>query len=155
MSAAIPSDSENKLINCLPARQRSQFVGNCRATKLDIGTILYEPYQFFRYVYFPLGGFISIVEIKDGHDPLELGLVGNEGMLGVTQALGMDYATQRAVVQSAGTALCMSTQEFRYTLLKSAASRRILNRYLHASIAELSKSTACSHFYEIEGRLAR
>lgn len=155
MSAAIPSGIENKLINRLPKRQRSDFVERCRRVDLVLDTILYEQEEPIRHVYFPLGGFISIMEIMDGHNPLEVGLIGNEGMLGATLALGIDSAVQRAVVQGSGTALCMSTRRFRRELRDSIALQRMLERYLYVMISQLSNSVACTHFHELETRLVR
>lgn len=155
MSAAIPSETENILINRLPKRQRSDFVERCRRVDLVLGTILYEQEEPIRHVYFPLGGFISIMEVMDDHNPLEIGLIGNEGMLGATLALGIDSAVQRAVVQGSGTALCMSTRQFRRELRDSVALQRTLDRYLYVMIAQLSNSASCTNFHEIETRLAR
>lgn len=155
MSAAIPSGTKNILINRLPKRQRSDFIEHCRRVDLVHGTILYEQDEPIRNVYFPLGGFISIVEIMDDHTPLEVGLIGNEGMLGATLALGIDSAVQRAVVQGAGTALCMSTQRFRHELRDSITLQRTLNRYLYVLISQLSRSAVCTHFHGLETRLVR
>lgn len=155
MSAAIPSGIENKLIECLPTRQRSDFIEHCRPVDLVFGTILSEQHELIRHVYFPLGGFISIVESMDGHNPLEVGLIGNEGVLGATLALGIDSAVQRAVVQGVGTALCMSTPQFKCELRDSITLQRTLDRYLYVMIAQLSKASACTRFHELEARLAR
>lgn len=155
MSAAIPSGIENKLIERLPTRQRSDFIDHCRPVDLVFGTILSEQDALIRHVYFPLGGFISIVESMDGHNPLEVGLIGNEGVLGATLALGIDSAVQRAVVQGVGTALCMSTPQFKRELRDSITLQRTLDRYLYVMIAQLSKAAACTRFHELEARLAR
>lgn len=155
MSAVIPSGTENQLLNRLPKKQRSDFIERCKRVDLVLGTILHEQDEPIRHIYFPLDGFISIVEIMDGHTPLEVGMIGNEGMLGATLALGIDSTVQRAVVQGVGTALCMSTPRFRHELRDSIALQRILNRYLYVMISQLSNSAACTHFHELETRLVR
>lgn len=155
MSAAIPSETENILINRLPKKQRSGFIERCSRVDLALGTILYAQDEPIRHVYFPLDGFISIVEIMDDHNPLEVGLIGNEGMLGATLTLGVDAAVQRAVVQGVGTALCMSTRQFRRELRDSVALQRTLDCYLYVMISQLSNSAACTHFHELETRLVR
>lgn len=155
MAAAIPSGTENNLINRLPKRQRSNFIERCERVDLVLGTILYEQNGPIRHVYFPLGGIISVVEIMDGHNPLEVGLIGDEGMLGATLALGIDSAVQHAVVQGVGTALCMSTLRFRRELRDSITLQHMINRYLYVMISQFSKSAACTHFHELETRLAR
>lgn len=155
MPEAIPSEIESILINRLPKRQRSDFIGCCSHVNLSLGAILHEQDEPIHHVYFPLDGFISIVEVLDGHTPMEVGLIGNEGMLGATLTLGVDSAIQRAVVQGAGTALCMSAPRFRNELRDSVALQRTLEHYLHVMISQLSTSVACSQFHELEKRLAR
>jgi CRP-like cAMP-binding protein len=84
-----------------------------------------------------------------------MGLIGNEGMLGVTLMLGVNEAPFRGVVQGKGTALRMSTAELRRLLLASPSLRKTLHRYLYVLMEQLSTSAACSHFHEVEPRLAR
>ncbi len=151
----MPSGTENTLINRLPKRQRTDFIERCGRVDLSLGAILCKRYEPIRQVYFPLCGFISIVEIMDGHNPLEVGLIGNEGMLGATLALGVDTAIQSAVVQGPGAALCMSTRRFRHELRGSTALQRTLELYLYVMISQLSMSSACTHFHKLETRLAR
>jgi len=86
---------------------------------------------------------------------LEMGLVGNEGMLGVTLKLGIKTAPMRAVVQGTGTALRMTGSNFTRLLGRTPAMFHILDRYLYVLMAQLTRSSACTRFHEIEPRLAR
>lgn len=155
MSATTPVRVINHLIGCLPREQRNRILKHCEPVKLVFGTTLCEPNQPFQHVYFPLSGFISRVITMDGHQPLEAGLIGNEGMLGVTLALGVNAAPLRAMVQGAGTALRMTAAQFQHELCDSACLLHTLNRYLYVLMAQLSQTSACNHFHEIEPRLAR
>ncbi len=76
-------------------------------------------------------------------------------MLGATLALGIGQAPMRAVVQGSGSALRISSQLFKQELLSSPALLRALKRYLYVVMTQLSQSAACTHFHEIEPRLAR
>ena len=55
--------------------------------ELEFGSVLCEPEQTLRHVYFPLSGFISLVATVPKHPPLEMGMIGSEGMLGATLLL--------------------------------------------------------------------
>ncbi len=155
MSSANPATVVNLLIDGLSRRDRDGFVGRCEPVEWVFGTILCEPEQRYRHVYFPLTGFISLVAVIGGHPALELGLIGNEGMLGATLVLDVDVAPLRAVVQGAGSALRMSVAQFRRELRASATLRRMLNRYLFVTTAQLSQTAACTRFHEADARLAR
>ena len=155
MSVAVEGNGINRLLDDLPRKDRHRTLERCESIALEVGATLCETDQPVRHVYFPLSGFISLVTTVGGHKPLELGLIGNEGMLGVTVVLGVDRAPQRAVVQGAGTALRMSKPQFDRELRESPHLVRLLNRYLYGWLAQLSQNTACNRFHEVEARLAR
>ena len=145
----------NRLIAVLPSKERLRFLAYCEPVDLVFGDILCEADAPIEHVYFPLVGYISLVATLDGHVPLEMGLIGHEGMLGVTLTLGLKTAPMRAVVQGTGTALRMSGAQLMRELRDSPVMRRTLDRYLYVMMAQLTQSTACTRFHEIEPRLAR
>jgi len=102
----------NKLIAGVPSKDRARLLANCEPVDLVFGDMLSEADRPIKHVYFPHAGFISLVATLGGHQPLEMGLVGNEGMLGATLKLGIKTAPMRAVVQGTGTALRMSASNF-------------------------------------------
>lgn len=155
MLAVMPGLVVNQLIACLPRKERMHILQQCESVELIFGTILCEANQPFGHVYFPLTGFISLTETTDCHPPLEICLIGSEGILGATLAFGVDIAPQGAVVRGPGSALRMSAAKLRVALRGSPALRRILDRYLYVVAAELSQTVACTHFHQIEPRLAR
>nr|WP_297459930.1 Crp/Fnr family transcriptional regulator [uncultured Halomonas sp.] len=155
MSVASKLPVANRLIESLPLNERDRILLCCETVELVFGDILCEPHEPFEYVYFPLTGFISLVTTLSGHKPLEMGLIGNEGMFGVTLALEVDALPMRAVVQGPGTALRISTAQLRSELSGCPRLRRMLNRYLYLLLSQLSLTAACTHFHEIEPRLAR
>ncbi len=145
----------NRLIESLSPEARQQILHSCEQIELSSGTVLCEPDQPFRYVYFPLTSFITLVTTLRDHQPLEMGLIGNEGMLGATVALGINSAPMRAMVQGSGTALRMTAEQLQQDLQKNAALTRTFNRYLYVLMAQLAQTAACAHFHAIEPRLAR
>ena len=152
----MPSHTQNnQLLARLTEREADKIVQQCDEVELEFGTILCEPGQPYREVYFPLVAFISLVEVIDGHPPLEMGLIGSEGMLGATLVLEINDIPLRAVVQGPGSALKMAAPKFRRILRDSPALIRILQHYLYVLMAQLSQTAACTHFHEVETRLAR
>ena len=67
----------NKLIAGLPTKDRARLLANCEPADLVFGDMLSEADKPIKHVYFPLVGFIALVAALDGHQPLEMGLVGN------------------------------------------------------------------------------
>lgn len=144
----------NQLLAQLPHDELERLLECCEPVELAFGAILCEQHQPLLYIYFPLTGFISRVSSLTGHPPLEMGLIGHEGMLGATLALGVNGAPMRAVVRGAGSALRMTASQLRRELSRGPVLARTLDRYLFVLMAQLAQTGACAHFHEIEPRLA-
>jgi CRP-like cAMP-binding protein len=150
---AIPGT--NRLLASLPRKDRQQFLAGCEQVKLVFAETLADPGKRIRHVLFPTEGFISLTTSLDERATLEVGLVGDEGMLGVTLILGVDASPLHALVQGEGSALSMDATRFRRELEQSSALQRILKRYLYVFLSQLAQTAACTHFHVVETRLAR
>ncbi|SEA47271.1 cAMP-binding domain of CRP or a regulatory subunit of cAMP-dependent protein kinases [Alkalimonas amylolytica] len=145
----------NHLMELISAKERVLLQRHCEQVELTFGVVLCEPNQPYRFLYFPMSGFISLVTKLAGHKPLEMGVIGNEGMLGVTLALGVSTAPMQAVVQGKGTAWRIELAELQQLLPECPQLRSVLQQYLFVLMAQLSQSAACMHFHSLEQRLAR
>jgi CRP-like cAMP-binding protein len=150
-----PEPVVNNLIDGLPRKERNRILQCCTLVDMKIGDILCEQDESLGQIYFPLVGYISLVTTLRGHPPLEIGMIGNEGMLGATLVLGVDSAPMRALVQGGGSALRMSAAQLRRELGASPGLLRVVKLYLYVRMMEVAQSAACAHFHEIEPRLAR
>jgi len=145
----------NRLLGALPSKDREQLLSHCEQVHLNFAEVVYRVGEVIPYVYFPTGSSISLVSPVNGGGGLEEGLIGNEGMLGITLMLGVDVAPFQALVHGAGPALRITPSSFLRELKQSPALLRELKRYLYVSIRQLSQTAVCSHFHAVEARLAR
>ena len=145
----------NRLIDALPRKDRQRFLAACEPIDLVFSEILAEPGERIRHVYFPTASIVSLVSPIDGCDSMEVGMVGDEGMLGISLILGVNASPLHAVVQGAGPALRMNAAPFRRELGSSAALQRDLKRYLYAVMGQLAQTASCTRFHVVEARLAR
>ena len=149
------SESQNHLIELLPRQDRLRLLALCEPVQLVFAEVLCEPGQRTRYAYFPVDGFVSLLAQIDGKPVLEVGMVGREGMLGIQLLLGVTTVPLHALVQGTGAAWRIGIVAFRRELARSAALRRILDRYAYVLMTQLAASAACLRFHEIGPRLAR
>lgn len=145
----------NRLLATLPSKDHEEIIANCESVDLRLGEVISEPGQTIHSIYFPTDCFISLVTPPDNNAGLEVGLVGNEGMIGTPLILGVGVTLLRTFVQGAGPAWCMTTERFHDALKQSSALQATLNRYLYVLMNQLAQMVTCTHFHLVEARLAR
>ena len=150
-----PVLASNRLLASLPDGQLRRMLTGCDTVELSVDDVLATPGECIRHVYFPTRSFVSLVMPVDVSGSLEVGLVGDEGMVGIPLALGIDVWPLKAVVQGAGSALRMGADYFCRELERSGALHGGIDRYLYVCLNQLTRRAACTRFHVVEARLAR
>ncbi|MGR8932588.1 MAG: Crp/Fnr family transcriptional regulator [Gammaproteobacteria bacterium] len=145
----------NRLLTALPRTERERLQAHGEPVELVFAEVLYRAGNPIPYVYFPTGGFISLITQAKADSGLEVGLIGNEGMLGSSLVLGVNSAPFQAVVQGTGSAIRIRTAWFLGELDQNPVLKQALNRYLYVLLRQFAQSVACNRFHLIEARLAR
>ncbi len=146
---------ENLLLATLPGSDRGQLLAGKEPIQLTLASILNEPGERVRHVYFPIDSFISLITPIRPRSQLEVALVGNEGMLGIPLVLGVGTSPLRALVQGAGLAWRLDAGAFRRALAATPALQKVLNRYIYVTLGQFAQAAACTRFHVVEARLAR
>jgi len=145
----------NFLLAALPRTHYRVLAPDLEPAALAYGDVLHEQGQPVREVYFPTTSLVSLLTVAAGHPALEVGMIGREGMVGVTMALGIAVSPVRALVQGSGAALRMEAGRFSGALGESPPLQRALNRFAGGLMAQISQTAACNRFHVVEQRLAR
>jgi CRP-like cAMP-binding protein len=145
----------NRLLAMLPQNEYKRLLPKLTTVTLVLGEALYEPGDAIKYVYFPNNSIISLISELSETSWLEVGMVGNEGMAGLAVFMGVNSSSTHALVQGAGTAMRMSSAVLRTEANRLGTLHRLLHRYSHSLLTQVSQSSACNRFHLVDARLAR
>lgn len=145
----------NLLLAALPKDDYSYLMLSCESVELVLNEVLSSTGDEINHVYFPTSSIISLMRSAENGRDLEVGMVGNEGMLGCNLLLGINSALFSAIVHKSGSALRITAKNFIQELQNSPKFQQILQRYLYVSFNSLVQNSACNRFHVVEERLAR
>ena len=152
---SIPSVRFNRLMASLPKNEFERLRPGLKTITLVFGEVLYEPDEVIKYVYFPNDSIVSLLSPMSERSTLEVGMVGNEGMAGLPVFLGVNVSRTRALVQGSGSAIRMTSLAIRREINQLTPLHRLLLRYSHSLLTQVSQSSACNRFHPLEAQLAR
>ena len=122
---------------------------------LELGQTLHHHGDVIDQVYFVETGFISALTVLSDGQPLEIGLIGSEGVAGFAVVLGGKTSYSETMCQTGGEAYRMSADALREAFAKSAALRDLLPRYALIFQVQVAQTAACNAHHALEQRLAR
>jgi len=149
------ANPKNRLLAALPREEYARLLPKLEETPLIFGKIIYETDDIIHSVYFPESGIVSLLSTMEKRSPLEVGIVGNEGLVGLPAFLGVKTSNNRALVQGAGVAMRLKTADFLTEAEKGGALSRLVKRYTHSLMVQISQAAVCNNIHRIETRLAR
>jgi len=85
----------------------------------------------------------------------EMGLTGNDGVVGIALFMGGGTMPNRAVVQSAGDAIRMRAKMLQQEFALGGEFQRLLLRYTQALITQISQTAVCNRLHSVEQQLCR
>ena len=149
------SPSGNRLLARLPPAEYKRLLPRLKPVNLEPDQILHKPRTPFEYAYFPTRAVSSFLRIMESGSTIEVGTVGNEGMVGVSGALGAPESPHQVIAQVAGEALRIEVTALAEEAARSGSFRRLLVIYQAAFYAQVSQSVACNGLHPIGKRCCR
>ena len=144
----------NKLLAALSVEEYKQILPYLEPTCFASGESVYESSERLNYAYFPITTVISLIYTMEDGASAEMGMVGNEGLIGITLFTGGETSPNRAIVRHAGGAIRMKAPAFREEFRRGGSFQLLLLRYIQALLTQVSQKAACNGLHSIEKRLA-
>ncbi|HQZ95297.1 MAG TPA: Crp/Fnr family transcriptional regulator [Pyrinomonadaceae bacterium] len=156
MPTAVRTDAlKNYLLASLPIGEFERILPKLEIVPLTLGKVMHESGAKMDYTYFPTTAIISLLYIMENGATAEIGVVGNDGILGIELFMGGETTTNRAIVQSAGNVLRMRANEMKAEFTLGGPFQRLLLRYTQALIAQISQTAVCNRLHSVEQQLCR
>jgi CRP-like cAMP-binding protein len=145
----------NRILNALTREEYELLAPHLEPVPLSRGEVLYRPEEPVTHVYFPLRGTVSVVSLFADGGCVEVGMVGNEGLFGISVLLGSITTPLEAVVQLPGEALRVRADLLKREFQKCGTLHDVIMRYAQAFMIQIAQAAACNRAHKVEGRLAR
>ena len=145
----------NHLLAALPADEFETLKPNLERVSLALGEVIYESGEMLEYVFFPTTAIISLLYIMENGSTAEIGMTGNDGLVGVALFMGGSTTPNRAVVQSAGNAFRLRAKALRFEFHLSGVFQNVLLRYTQYLMTQISQTAVCNRLHSVEQQLCR
>ncbi len=155
MSTIDQTTVKNRILKALPAKEFAMLAKGLTPVRLDFGQTLHHSGEKIESAYFVETGFISALAVLSTGQPLEIALIGAEGVAGVSVMLGADTAYAETTCQTGGDAWRMSVPAFREAIAHAPRLRDLLLRSVHLFHVQVAQTAACNAHHDLSERLAR
>jgi CRP-like cAMP-binding protein len=146
---------QNHLLAALPPDEYNRIKPHLETILMPLGKVLYESGDRMTHVYFPTTAIISLLYIMENGGTAEIGIAGNNGLVGIALFMGGETTTNRAIVQSGGRAVRMRSDAVRTEFARGGMFQRLLLLYAQALMTQISQTAVCNRLHNVEQQLCR
>ena len=146
---------KNRLLAGLPAEDLAQLIEHLEPVALPKKQILYEVGAPLEYIYFIDEGLASVLTTMEDGASSEVGMVGPEGLIGVSALLGGRLSAQHIVMQLPGRGHQITATRCKTLFDQSARMRAVLLRFIEDLLNLSSQTAGCNRLHSLEQRSAR
>ncbi|MCA1626018.1 MAG: Crp/Fnr family transcriptional regulator [Acidobacteria bacterium] len=145
----------NRLLSALPRAEFDRLAPHLKQVNLPKNTVLYDAGDVVRHAYFLQSGMISLLSVTKRNQVLEVGAVGDEGMVGIPSVLRNNRAPLRTLVQIPVTALRISATALRHEFKRGGELQELILCHTHSLAVQMGQIVACNRYHTNEQKLAR
>ena len=145
----------NKILRNLPQSESNRISEHLEQIHFDQGTTVYAAGDAVRYAYFPTRGLLSLVSTTESGYSVELAMVGNEGMVGLSVISKMGISPYEVVTRLETDALRIKATVLQEEFEKGGELQHLMLGYVSMLLAQLSQTSLCHRFHSIEEALSR
>jgi CRP-like cAMP-binding protein len=147
--------NENKILSRLPPEDYERLRPHLEPVELRHGQVLHEAGGMMEYVYFPQNAMTSLISHTAAGESVEVGVVGFEGIAGISAVLGVDRSPHEAMVQVPDGGTRLPVRVLREEFKRGGELHDRLLRFTQGLLLQTSQVAACNRLHSLSERLAR
>lgn len=152
---SVPSRPINGLLSALKPKTYKRLQPKLELVVLTYADVLYEVGSEIKTVFFPENGMVSLLSAVGDGLTLEVGIVGSEGMVGLSLFLGDKVSHTQALVQGTGVALAMKASDLAAECRRDDELPALLRGFTRSLFVQVSQSAVCNRYHTTEERMAK
>jgi CRP-like cAMP-binding protein len=149
------AQSANHILSSLPPEDYRRLAPHIETMEAARGEVLYQTEQRIDHCYFPLNSMVSLISRTADGESVEVGIVGYEGIAGVSALLGVDRSPHENMVQIPDGVVRVRAEVLREEFGRGGAFQSLALRYVHSLLLQASQVAACNRLHTLSERLAR
>lgn len=132
----------------------ARFMPYLESISVAAGEYLYKSDEHSNYVYFPETAVISHLHTSADGKTVEIAMIGNEGVSGLSEIFGSQPSAHCAQVTVGGSVTRVKTDIFKQEFLRGGDFQMRLLDYMNTHMLRISQRIVCESFHFIEERLS-
>jgi CRP-like cAMP-binding protein len=133
----------NQLLSQIPTDVHLRLQSSMQKVVFERGQTIYDIGDTLDFVYFPIDFVASRLCLMEDGAMIEVGVVGHEGLLGISALMGAETANCLTVAETGGSAIRIRTKLLRDLFRQNPKLQAILLNYYNDFLTQVSQRAAC------------
>lgn len=149
------SPKQNRILAALPAEDYGRILPYLELTTMPLGQTIYEPGSSITHVYFPTTSTVAPLYGVENGSSVQLSIIGNEGLTGISSLLGCASTPAGVVVQSDGEGYRVKVNALKREFDARGKLQHLVLRFTQALMTQTAQNAVCNRHHNIEQQLCR
>ncbi len=146
---------DNRILAAIPREEYKHILPNLEPVRLPQGKVLYNTGDTIRHAYFLMSGVASLLSTSEDGSTIEVVMIGNEGLVGISAVLRVHTTPYEVVVQLPINAVRIKSEALNREFNRGGRLQDLLLRFTHTLLTQIAQSASCNRFHSVEERLCR
>jgi CRP-like cAMP-binding protein len=148
------SPKQNQILAALPLSSYTRLLSLLEHVPMPAGQVIYDPGLPFKYVYFPTNSVVARLYETASGACTQTGVIGNEGLVGVSVLLGGENYPARVLVLSTGKGYRIKTGFVRDEFELGDELRQLVLRFAHALMVQTEQVAVSNRYHTVDQQLS-